>query len=224
IAPDSIQTDPQTENLLQKLEHLTPGNWALSALSFAVFCVFLQEMSSFVRPGAINIRIAYTVFTLVYVGLFATFLACIRLCHGLPALLTFVAIVKMGDTGAYAVGRLFGRNKMAPSLSPGKTIEGACGAVLFAALTSCAFVGVVIPCALGKPIGLDAWFLWAIYGAALGIIGLLGDLAESLLKRDAEIKDAGTLLPGFGGVLDILDSLLLAAPAAYAFLTLYPMG
>lgn len=216
---DRKPTDGRNVKLIQKLEHLTPGNWALSAFALSVILVFSQEMYSFVRPGAVNVRISYTIFTLVYVGLLPTFLAQIRLCHGLPMLGAYVAIIKMGDIGAYTVGRLFGRNKMAPSLSPGKTIEGAVGAILFSVLMSLIFFWWLMPL-LGKPCAPVKLIWWIVYGIALGLLGMLGDLAESLLKRDAEIKDAGSIVPGFGGVLDILDSLLLAAPVAYAFLTL----
>jgi phosphatidate cytidylyltransferase len=128
-----------------------------------------------------------------------------------------VIVVKMGDTGAYTVGRLIGRHKMAPRLSPGKTIEGAAGAILFACLggwLSFRYLGpvMVFPtwhdshCAAGG---------WWIYGLCLGIAGLIGDLAESLIKRDIGRKDSSTWMPGFGGILDILDSLLLAAPIAW---------
>ena len=206
--------------LVEKLEHLTPGNWALSAFALSVIFVFLQEMWTFVRPGAaVNIRISYTVFTIVYVGLLLTYIAQIRLCHGLPMLAAFIAIVKMGDVGAFTVGKLFGRNKMAPTLSPGKTIEGAFGAILFSVLTSLTFFYFILP-QIGIAAAPEKVVWWVVYGVVLCLLGMLGDLAESLLKRDAEIKDAGSLVPGFGGVLDILDSLLIAAPVAYAFLTL----
>jgi len=207
------------QKLLRKLEHLTPGNWALSTFALVVILVFLQEMWTFRRAsGIINIRISYTVFTIVYVGLLPTFLAQIRLCYGLPLLIAFIAIVKMGDIGAFTVGKLFGRNKMAPTLSPGKTIEGAVGALLFSVGTSLLFFFWILPALGMTEFGYAGW--WIAFGGVLCLLGMLGDLAESLMKRDAEIKDAGTLVPGFGGVLDILDSLLLAAPAAYAFLTL----
>lgn len=205
--------------LLRKLEHLTPGNWALSTFALVVILVFLQEMWTFRRAsGIINIRISYTVFTIVYVGLLPTFLAQIRLCYGLPWLIAFIAIVKMGDVGAFTVGKLFGRNKMAPSLSPGKTIEGAVGALLFSIGTSLLFYFWILPTFGVTELENIGW--WIAFGGVLCMLGMLGDLAESLMKRDAEIKDSGTLVPGFGGVLDILDSLLLAAPAAYAFLSL----
>ncbi len=205
--------------LLRKLEHLTPGNWALSTFALVVILVFLQEMWTFRRAnGVINIRISYTVFTIVYVGLLPTFLAQIRLCYGLPFLVAFIAIVKMGDIGAFTVGKLFGRNKMAPTLSPGKTIEGAVGALLFSVGTSLLFFFWILPAFGVTELENIGW--WIAFGGVLCMLGMLGDLAESLMKRDAEIKDSGTLVPGFGGVLDVLDSLLLAAPAAYAFLSL----
>jgi len=218
---DVQNSELRTRNskLLAQLEHLTPGNWALSAFALAVIIAFFREMLVFARPGAVNVRLSYTVFTIVYVGLLPTFLAQIRLCHGLGMLIAYIAIIKMSDVGAYTVGRLFGRNKMAPSLSPGKTIEGACGAILFAVLTALLFFYYILP-ALGRPCPSEKLWIWVLYGVALGFLGMLGDLAESLLKRDAEIKDAGSLVPGFGGVLDILDSLLLPAPVACAFLSM----
>ena len=206
--------------LLKQLEHLTPGNWILSAFAFTLILVFLQEMYSFVRPGAVNVRMAYTIFTIVYAGVLMTFLALIRLCFGLVDLIAFIAIVKMGDVGAYTIGRLFGRNKMAPGLSPGKTIEGAVGAILFAGFTAWLCYALILPWVEGKPVPVPFNPLWLVYGTMLGFLGMLGDLAESLMKRDAEVKDASDMVPGFGGVLDLLDSLLLSAPVAYAFLTL----
>ncbi|MDO4575923.1 MAG: phosphatidate cytidylyltransferase [Planctomycetia bacterium] len=216
----SVRPDPKTLHLWEQLKTMTPGNWALSAFALVTILVFLQEMYSFVRPGAVNIRMAYTIFTMVYVGLFATFLTLLRLCFGLFSLIAFVAIVKSGDIGAYTVGRLFGRNKMAPGLSPGKTIEGAFGAILFSCVAACLCYAVLQPWIFHQPIPRPFSGWWVVYGIMLGFIGMLGDLAESLMKRDAELKDASTLMPGFGGVLDILDSLLLSAPVAYAFLTL----
>ena len=206
--------------LLKQLEHLTPGNWILSAFAFTLILVFLQEMYSFVRPGAVNVRMAYTIFTIVYAGVLMTFLALIRLCFGLVDLIAFIAVVKMGDVGAYTIGRLFGRNKMAPGLSPGKTIEGAIGAILFAGFTAWLCYALILPWVEGKPVPVPFNPLWLVYGTMLGFLGMLGDLAESLMKRDAEVKDASDMVPGFGGVLDLLDSLLLSAPVAYAFLTL----
>ena len=122
----------------------------------------------------------------------------------------------MGDTGAYTVGRLIGRHKMAPLISPGKTIEGALGALAFSCLGSWAAFKWIVPLAMKHPElqSHDTW-RWIIFGLLVGAAGMLGDLAESLLKRDVGVKDSSTWMPGFGGVLDILDSLLLSAPVAW---------
>ncbi|MDO4550429.1 MAG: phosphatidate cytidylyltransferase [Planctomycetia bacterium] len=206
-----------SQGLLNQLEQLTPGNWALSAFALAVILVFLVEIYHYVRPDNINIRISYTVFVMVYIGLFFTFFTLIRLVFGIMALVSFVAIVKMGDIGAFTVGKMFGRNKMAPGLSPGKTVEGAVGAIFFACLTAWVCLGIIIPKCQGVPVQWVPAPEWLCYGAALGFVGMIGDLAESILKRDAEVKDTSSMMPGFGGILDIMDSLLLAAPVAYGF-------
>jgi phosphatidate cytidylyltransferase len=111
------------------------------------------------------------------------------------------------DTGAYAVGRLFGRHKLAPRLSPGKTIEGSVGGLV---------VGAVAAWVLGMLLDLDrpAAAMLAL-GAAASIAGQAGDLAESLIKRSAGVKDMGAIFPGHGGVLDRLDSLLFVIPLVY---------
>jgi phosphatidate cytidylyltransferase len=128
-----------------------------------------------------------------------------------------IIVVKMGDTGAYTVGRLVGRHKLCARLSPGKTIEGAAGAVVFAVLGSWLTFAWLVPwiSATGVAQGADTGWGWLPFGLLVGTAGGLGDLAESLLKRDAGRKDSSTWMPGFGGVLDLLDSILLAAPVAY---------
>jgi phosphatidate cytidylyltransferase len=117
----------------------------------------------------------------------------------------------MGDIGAYTVGRLIGRHKMSPAISPGKTIEGGLGALVFACAGAWASFRWLLPPA--TPWVAD-WG-WLVFGLLMGIGGMVGDLAESLLKRDAGVKDSSTWMPGFGGVLDLLDSLLLTAPLAW---------
>jgi phosphatidate cytidylyltransferase len=145
------------------------------------------------------------------------FIAQLRMAFGIGALASLVIVVKMGDTGAYTIGRLFGRHKMAPLVSPGKTIEGAVGAIVFACVG--AWLSFHF---LGSTMNFPAWKTfncigggWWVYGLCVGLAGLLGDLAESLIKRDVGQKDSSTWMPGFGGILDILDSLLLAAPVAW---------
>jgi phosphatidate cytidylyltransferase len=126
------------------------------------------------------------------------------------AALLFLAIGAcwVTDAAAYLVGRKIGRHKLAPKISPGKTIEGGVAGLVGAVL----FVG-----ALGTWVGLPIWSA-ALLGVTLGVVGQLGDLFESWLKRRAGVKDSGALLPGHGGVLDRFDSLLFVAPVAYYWL------
>jgi phosphatidate cytidylyltransferase len=189
----------------------------VAATAVAVFAVFIAEMCRYRKPGAAVANIAGGVLALVYVGLMLKFAIWLRLVYGVGALLSWIIVVKMGDTGAYAVGRLIGRHKMAPSISPGKTIEGALGAFVFACLGSWATFRWIVPLfvAEGKVLAPVPWYGWLIFGVLVGGAGMLGDLAESLLKRDVGVKDSSTWMPGFGGALDILDSLLLSAPVAW---------
>jgi phosphatidate cytidylyltransferase len=124
-----------------------------------------------------------------------------------------LAVTFLQDTAAYFVGRSLGRHKLAPRLSPKKTWEGAIGGLAGA-------IGGSLLCALllGLPIGLGAA---AVLGIAGGIVGPLGDLAESLIKRQVGLKDAGSIIPGHGGVLDRADSLLFTAPALYYLILLF---
>jgi phosphatidate cytidylyltransferase len=190
------------------------------ALTLAAIALFLGEMRRFDRPGSAMRNLAAALFAVVYVGLLLSFVVRLRLGWGIEALASLLIVVKMGDTGAYAVGRLLGRHKMAPILSPGKTVEGAAGAIGFALagawLTFRWLVPLTGPGCHGGSYGSSPWWGWVVFGVMVGVVGIVGDLAESLLKRDADRKDSSTWMPGFGGVLDLLDSVLLAAPAAYA--------
>jgi phosphatidate cytidylyltransferase len=116
------------------------------------------------------------------------------------------------DTGAFFAGRAFGRHRLAPTLSPGKTVEGAAGGLL-AALVMAALLGMALR------MGIAAALL---LGALAGVLGQVGDLCESAIKRDLGLKDFGSLLPGHGGILDRFDSLLLTAPAVYYVLRFWP--
>ncbi|GAH86448.1 unnamed protein product, partial [marine sediment metagenome] len=111
---------------------------------------------------------------------------------------------------AYAIGAPFGRHKFSPRISPSKTWEGMAGAVATATIVAILF-------AVSCDIITMAWWLAAIFGFCFAFIGQFGDLAESMIKRDAEQKDSASNVPGFGGILDIIDSPLLAAPFAYLF-------
>lgn len=191
-------------------------NCLLLALGIGILLAFAGEMYRYRQPAGVVANLAAAVFALVYVGLMFGFLVQLRLGWGIGALVSLVIVVKMGDTGAYTVGRLIGRHKMSPVLSPSKTIEGACGAMAFAALASWATFEWLIPLTAAEGAPAVAWWRTIVYGLLVGGVGMFGDLAESLLKRAAGCKDSSRWMPGFGGVLDILDSILLAAPVAWA--------
>jgi phosphatidate cytidylyltransferase len=131
-------------------------------------------------------------------------------------ILMILLCVKFTDIGAYFGGRALGRHKLIPWLSPGKTWEG----LFFGVLTAGAVGALCSPWINPPSYHLD-WWKGLIFGIVIGGIGQLGDLLESMMKRDAEVKDSGTLVPGFGGILDIIDSPLLAAPFAYIMFSLF---
>jgi phosphatidate cytidylyltransferase len=188
---------------------------AISVFAVLVLAIFLGEMLRFDKPGGILANIAAAIFALAYLGLMFYFIARLRMTWGIGSLASMVIVVKLGDVGAYTVGRLIGRHKMAPRLSPGKTLEGAVGAILFACAGAWLSFEYILPAITPSILGSPATGGWIIYGVLLGVAGLFGDLAESLIKRDVGRKDSSAWMPGFGGVLDILDSLLLAAPVAW---------
>ncbi len=204
-------------------KNLTDGplgnfGWPLSAIAIAVLAAFIGEIVRYKPQGHALANLFSTIFSFAYVGLLLTFVVQIAFGanhQGLLALLSLVVVVKMGDTGAYTIGRLFGQHKMTPQLSPGKTWEGAVGALLFAVLGSWATFNLLRPHLLTDAGGGPLAWQWITYGLLVGITGMLGDLAESLLKREGGRKDSSTWMPGLGGVLDVLDSILFAAPVAY---------
>jgi phosphatidate cytidylyltransferase len=128
-------------------------------------------------------------------------------------LLYFILITKISDSGAYAVGSLIGKHKMIPRISPGKTWEGFWGAILASVLASLAFAHL----AAGHLVGMTVIHA-VILGVLLGVAAVVGDLIESLFKREAGAKDSGNFFPGIGGILDLLDSLLFNAPIMYLYL------
>jgi phosphatidate cytidylyltransferase len=128
-------------------------------------------------------------------------------------LLYFVHITKFSDSGAYAVGSLIGKHKMIPRISPGKTWEGFGGAILGSTLASVVFLKLG-----GSHLYGMTMTHAIILGVVLSIAAVVGDLIESLFKREAGLKDSGNLFPGIGGILDLLDSLLFNAPLMYLYL------
>ena len=205
--------------LLWRAEGQMPHGWLAAwpalAVAAGAFLVFIAEMRRFDQPGRAIGNLATAVLAIVYVGLMMSFVVRLRLEWGIGSLASLIIVVKMGDTGAYTVGRLIGRHKLAPRLSPGKTVEGALGAALFSVLGAWFSFQWLLPWMSTSQANKNLGWGWIVFGLLVGMAGLLGDLAESLLKRDASQKDSSTWMPGFGGVLDLLDSILLAAPVAY---------
>jgi phosphatidate cytidylyltransferase len=169
-------------------------------------------------PGRSTVNLALSALSILYVGGLLGFLIQLRLTPadgeanpGLAPLLSLIFVVKVCDSGQFFVGRRFGKRKLAPVLSPGKTWEGAVGGIGISALITATLLTIY----LESMVGFAGWCRVLVYCLLVSITGLVGDLAESLLKRDAGVKDSSTWLPGLGGVLDVLDSLLLSAPVAY---------
>ncbi|MDX1646709.1 MAG: phosphatidate cytidylyltransferase [Longimicrobiales bacterium] len=170
---------------------------------------------------------AVTVLSVLYVGLGLAF---VPLLSALPvtarwsstlsesgtglAALTFpLAITWIADASAYFAGSAFGRTKLAPSVSPNKSWEGFWAALLGGAVAAAAWRFVVG--ALGLDVEAGGYWTFALVGAAVAVTGVVGDLVESLLKREAGVKDSGTFFPGHGGVMDRIDSLLFTIPSSY---------
>jgi phosphatidate cytidylyltransferase len=198
---------------------LHPISCAAAALSVGVLLAFLGEMLRYEKPDGVIVKVALAVLPMAYVGLLMSFLIALR-CYqsnelGMAALLSMIVVVKLSDTGAYTFGKLFGRHKMAPVLSPKKTVEGAIGGVVTACAASWAFFRYLAPLILGSVEFEPTTWGWLWYGLVLAMVAMVGDLAMSLFKRDMGRKDSSRWLPGLGGVLDVLDSILASAPAAY---------
>jgi phosphatidate cytidylyltransferase len=174
--------------------------------------------------GAIQ-DIASTWFAAVYLGFLMSFAVRMRQevtgPGGAWLALYFIAVVKFTDIFAYGAGMAFGRRALIPWLSPGKTVEGLIGGLVGAAIIAMLLVRASVIIGIDRvqhPIAPGVYVWAGLIGASLGGIGQIGDLMESLLKRGAKQKDSAGLLPGFGGVFDLLDSIALAAPAAWVLL------
>jgi phosphatidate cytidylyltransferase len=227
--------------LLPVLPELYPAYFWSSALSgvagiatglaVSLLLAFVGELWRFDGSGKVTVNLALSVFAIAYVGGLLSFLVQLRLLGGgagrmgMLALLSMIAIVKSSDIGQYTAGRLFGKHKLAPSVSPGKTWEGLYGGVLFALVAAWLMMTYAAPVLLSNGWILEMWIgRLALYAVALVAAGVVGDLTESLLKRDAGVKDSSEWMPGFGGVLDLLDSLMVAAPVAYLFWVMRWLG
>jgi phosphatidate cytidylyltransferase len=195
------------------------------ALALALVALFASALARYRAPGKNIENLGAEVFILFYVGVFISLTVQLRwidptVLHYVP-LASLVVAVKCGDTCAYFAGRYLGKTKLSPLISPGKTWEGAIAGVCGAALGSWLWLTFGVSWLTNAVPG--SWYWSVLYGALLGIVGIIGDLAESLIKRDVGAKDSAPLLPGFGGVLDLLDSILFTAPIAYLLWLVLPL-
>lgn len=182
-------------------------HYVLFVSAFSLLALFVYQARTLGTKGTI-INCGASFFAIFYLGFLSSFVLGIRIEFGLQAMIMFLFVVKSSDIGAYTVGRLFGKHKFSPRISPGKTWEGIAGAAVFAAIVSLVFA---------KCFGIMDLWAAVLFGVLFAYLGQLGDLAESMIKRDAEQKDSASRVPGFGGVLDIIDSPLATAPLAYLY-------
>jgi phosphatidate cytidylyltransferase len=201
------------------------------AYSLTILAMFLLATYRYREPGASMETLGAELLIVSYIGVLLGVVVQLRWVAGSDAgylvIGSLLVVTKGGDVGAYFCGRLFGKRKMVPLLSPGKTWAGAVGALLGSAGGAVAWMQIATP--LFTPRGQTElwvppnWFSCAIYGLILGATGLVGDLCESLIKRDVGKKDSARLLPGFGGLLDLIDSILYAGPVAYVLWKALPL-
>ncbi|MCT2594209.1 phosphatidate cytidylyltransferase [Streptomyces sp. N2-109] len=186
------------------------GAWVAMALT--ALAVLVWRMTDSAEQYLRDVTAA--VFAAFYVPFLATFVALMLAADdGAWRVLTFLLLTVVSDTGAYAVGWRFGSHKLAPRISPGKTREGLLGAVVFAMAAGALCAHFLIDDGI--------WWQGLVLGFAVAVTATLGDLGESMMKRDLGIKDMGTLLPGHGGIMDRLDSLLPTAPVVWLLLVVF---
>jgi phosphatidate cytidylyltransferase len=191
-----------------------PARWQLFELclivlvSFSYYCVAPKETAEGIGP-----KIALTTLGILYIGTFGSLVGLLReRPYGIFWVFALLAMTWLNDTSAYFFGHKFGRHKLAPKISPGKTVEGFFGGYLG---TLAGFLLFWTVC----PNDLPLW-KGLIVTVLVGVFGPVGDLSESLIKRSFHVKDSGNIIPGHGGMLDRIDALLFTAPIVYFFAAL----
>jgi len=188
----------------------TEGYFEMEPFFIVIACLFTFVLLFIRRESSQTLAsVAVTMFGILYIGWFFSFFIKLKfLPHGAALIAFLVLVTKMGDVGAYFIGRSIGRRSLIPRISPNKTVEGTIGGLISSVVT--ALLGkLYLP-------GFSFAHLLTL-GFLLGILAQVGDLAESLIKRDCAVKDAGNNISGFGGLLDIMDSLLFTTPIFYFY-------
>ncbi|MCD6134212.1 MAG: phosphatidate cytidylyltransferase [Candidatus Omnitrophica bacterium] len=187
------------------------AEWQFMIILVSLFLLFLFELTK-KKNQEVVLSIAATLFGVMYISWCFSFTIRIRnLPQGVYLLSFLVLVVKAQDIGAYLIGNAFGRRALLKRVSPHKSVEGAIGGVASAVISALIFSRLLPSLSLGHAL---------ILGFVLSIIGQLGDLFESLIKRDCGVKDSGKIIAGMGGTLDVIDSLLFASPVFYLYLTM----
>jgi phosphatidate cytidylyltransferase len=191
---------------------MVPFQWVAieSVLAAALLLIALNVLASDRTGAPLLADTAAALLAPVYIGLPLGCLVGVHAIAGREAVLLLIATVAISDTAQFYTGRAFGRTPLAPLRSPKKTREGAVGGLVIAPMFLAAAGAFWLP--------MFPWWWYAGVGLGIVVSGIVGDLFESMLKRAADIKDSGTVIPGHGGVLDRIDALLFAAPVFYFFL------
>jgi phosphatidate cytidylyltransferase len=182
-------------------------------------CVFLLQFTRRNTEQAL-VGIATTILGIFYVGWFFSFMIKLRVVppmnmDGRMLILYLIIVTKSGDIGAYIIGSLFGKHQLIPRISPKKSVEGTVAGVVISFSTAVLFKGMLPAVSIANIIAI---------GAILSLTSQIGDLSESLIKRDCGVKDSGSFLPGLGGILDTIDSLIFTTPILYFYLKLIPIA
>lgn len=189
----------------------TEGFFAMEPFFIVIACLFTFVLLFIRRENSQALAsVAVTMFGLLYIAWFFSFFIKIKfLPHGAALVAFLILVTKMGDVGAYFVGRSIGKHSLIPRISPNKTVEGTLGGLVFS-------IGTALCCKALLP-HISLYHLLTL-GVLLGILAQVGDLAESLIKRDCHVKDASNNISGFGGMLDVIDSLLFTTPIFYVYI------
>ncbi len=215
--------------------------WQLVWVGLLALLTAAAQMRRPVNQAALA-DMATTFLVPICVGLLPSFALQLRCSRDIPGsdgawwMVVFLSVTKASDIGGYIFGTLFGRHKLIPKISPGKSVEGMIGGILASALMALGFFSIhnilshFISAGSGWIVGMERMTagvrsleVWQVllFGVLMSIFGLLGDLFESLFKRAAGKKDSASIIPGFGGVLDLIDSPIMAAPVAWFVLTVW---